>query len=353
MNSRIERSIKMLCVCAMLWVVIGEGNVRAEEIPMSVSTETETDLPERTAETATYQTLSSGAKGADVVQLQERLIELGYEPGTADGVYGSETKKAVRTFQKVNGLETDGVAGPKTQAALYADTAIQAPDPPEAVNVLENELPMLVNKEHRLEEDFHPANLVKLNEVCDPALAKIKYKETWAVQEAADSLIRLLEAAKADGVGKWQISAAYRSYESQSNTLNAKINSYLKRNSGWSRKKARSAALQTVAEPGASEHQLGLAIDINVPGASTFLGTRQCEWLHANCWEYGFIVRYPKGKESITGFAAEAWHIRYVGVEHARVMQKTGLCLEEYLEGIADGTIEMPLPELEEEILLE
>ncbi len=89
-----------------------------------------------------------------------------------------------------------------------------------------------------------------------------------------------------------------------------------------------------------------------MPGASSFLGTKQCSWLHEHCWDYGFIVRYQEGKESITGFTAEAWHIRYVGAEHARVMRDRGLCLEEYLQGIAEGSIEMPRPEVTEEVLL-
>ena len=96
-----------------------------------------------------------------------------------------------------------------------------------------------------------------------------------------------------------------------------------------------------MAEPGTSEHQLGLAIDINIPGTS-FAGTKQCKWLHEHCWEYGFIVRYTADKKKITGYDAEAWHIRYVGVDHAMRIRELGLCLEEYLDGIAGGTIEPP-----------
>ena len=96
-----------------------------------------------------------------------------------------------------------------------------------------------------------------------------------------------------------------------------------------------------MAEPGCSEHQLGLAIDINVPGASAFAGTKQCRWLHEHCWEYGFIVRYTKDKKDITGIEEEAWHIRYVGVDHAMRIRELGLCLEEYLEGIENGSIRL------------
>ena len=100
---------------------------------------------------------------------------------------------------------------------------------------------------------------------------------------------------------------------------------------GMSRSKARSATRKTVADPGTSEHHLGTCFDITVPG-TTFAGTEQARWLGEHCWDYGFILRYTKDKEKITGFLAEAWHFRYVGEEHARIMRDENLCLEEYLE---------------------
>ena len=102
-----------------------------------------------------------------------------------------------------------------------------------------------------------------------------------------------------------------------------------------------------MAEPGTSEHHLGLAFDVNKQGSSTFAGTKHSEWLNEHCWEYGFIIRYTKEKESITGFVAEPWHIRYVGVEHAMYMKEHDLCLEEYVKGIEDGTIVIPGVEAE------
>ena len=330
---RIRRGAALLCACLLLCApALGE------------------ETGPQTTTAPVYEALSGKSKGEAVVRLQERLTELGYSPGKADGIYGSGTKSAVRAFQQQNGLEADGLAGEKTLAVLYSENAVGAPEP---VDVLAGDLPMLTNKEYPVTESFVPADLVVLNDYCESSLVKIKYRNTRAVRTAADALIAMLEAAKEAKVTKWQISAAYRSYENQVSTLNAKINSYLKKNSGWSRSRARKAALRTVAEPGTSEHHLGLAFDINVPGVSSFLGTRQCTWLHANCWDYGFIVRYQKGKEEITGYEAEAWHIRYVGPAHARYMRDHDLCLEEYLAGIAAGDIQAPEEEIEENILLE
>ena len=201
-------------------------------------------------------------------------------------------------------------------------------------DVLSGSVPFLVNKDHPVDADFVPADLVLLTDVLDTSLVRVKYKNTVAVRAAAEALETMLEAAKADGIKNWQVSAAYRSIADQEKILKNKINYYLKKNSGWSRSRAKKAALRSVAEPGCSEHHLGLAFDVNVPNTSAFKGTKQCKWLHEHCWEYGFIVRYQEDKEAVTGFIAEAWHIRYVGTEHSLVIRDRGFCLEEYLEAL-------------------
>ena len=278
-------------------------------------------------------TLSSGSTGEQVKQLQTRLQELGFYTGKIDGDYGKGTKTAVTAFQQQHGLDADGIAGGKTLAMLYSDSAgrkVVTPAP-EAIQVLSGSLPLLVNKQHPLAEGFVPANLVNMSEYCDPALVKIKYDGTQAVYEAVDALIEMLEAAKADGVTNWQVSAAYRSIEEQQNIFNENVKSHMEKN-GLSRESAISATRKTVADPGSSEHHTGLAFDMTVPNTDSFISTNQCKWLHEHCWDYGFVVRYQKDKESITGFLAEAWHIRYVGKEHSTVMRDRNLCLEEYLE---------------------
>ena len=203
-------------------------------------------------------------------------------------------------------------------------------------DVLSGGLPYLVNKDHPVDADFVPADLVLLTDVLDPSLIRVKHPETMAVRPAAEALGIMLKAAKADGVGNWQINTAYRSIPEQETLLENKIRSYRKSHPEWSRSRAKSAALRTVAEPGCSEHHLGLAFDITAKGASAFKGTKQCKWLHAHCWEYGFIVRYQEGKEDITGFTAEEWHIRYVGTEHSLAMRDANFCLEEYIENTAE-----------------
>ena len=207
----------------------------------------------------------------------------------------------------------------------------------EETDVLAGSVPFLVNKENPVGEDFVPADLVLLKDVLDASLVTLGDPELSAVRTAAEALSEMLAGAAEDGVKNWKINAAYRSIRQQDIILERKISSYLEKHPGRSRYQARSHVLTSVAEPGCSEHHLGLAIDITAKGVTAFKGTKQCKWLHAHCWDYGFIVRYQEGKEAITGFTAEEWHIRYVGVEHAKAMQASGQCLEEYLETLPPG----------------
>ena len=331
----------MILLCPLL--AAGAENAAAGTEKATEETEKPTAAPTHTpSELQAMGILTVGAKGDEVTRLQQRLKDLGYLSGKVDGQYGGGTKRAVISFQRRNGLQTDGVAGETTLAKLYADDAVAAPENTEPVDVLAGEVPMLVNADHPVDEYFVPADLVYLKDVLDKKLVTIKYKKTQGVRTAVEALQTMLEAAKEDKITKWQISAGYRTWDDQVKLLNAKISSYRKKNKDWSSSKARRAALKSVAEPGCSEHHLGLAFDINVKGAKTFSSTKQYKWLKENCWDYGFIMRYTKEKEKITGFTAEAWHIRYVGVNHAKYMQEHDLCLEEYIEGIEEGKIRIP-----------
>ena len=332
---RVLAALLMVMLLLPLFTAGAESTAEATEQPTPAVTHTPAELQAQGIFTV-------GASGDEVTRLQQRLKDLGYLNGKVDGKYGGGTKRAVISFQRRNGLKTDGVAGETTLAKLYADDAVAAPENTEPVNVLTGEVPMLVNADHPVDEYFVPADLVNLKDVLDKKLVTIKYKKTQGVRTAVEALQTMLETAKEDKITKWQISAGYRTWDDQVKLLNAKISSYRKKNKDWSSSKARRAALKSVAEPGCSEHHLGLAFDINVKGAKTFSSTKQYKWLKENCWDYGFIMRYTKEKEKITGFTAEAWHIRYVGVNHAKYMQEHDLCLEEYIEGLEEGKIRIP-----------
>lgn len=132
-------------------------------------------------------------------------------------------------------------------------------------------------------------------------------------------------------VGDVYIISAYRSYKKQSELFEERIAVFTEQ--GYSQKDAEDAAKATVNPPGCSEHQLGLTVDVSTDGTTQhdFNGLAQGKWLAENCYKYGFILRYPANKVSITGIDFEPWHFRYVGVEHAAYMYTHDLCLEEYV----------------------
>jgi len=115
-----------------------------------------------------------------------------------------------------------------------------------------------------------------------------------------------------------EIISGFRSYETQRNTYN-----------GWVNRYGKEYADTISARPGHSEHQSGLAMDVNSLKFA-FAETKEGRWLAENCWKYGFVIRYPEGKEDITGYQYEPWHIRYLGKELAKKVYDSGLCSEEY-----------------------
>lgn len=140
-------------------------------------------------------------------------------------------------------------------------------------------------------------------------------------------LQEMFDAARASGINL-HVAEGYRSEEEQEDMMEEKIESFIEE--GKSEGEAKKLARKWVALPGTSEHQLGLAVDIN-SRISTPSGPLY-SWLANNSYKYGFILRYPPNKVSITGVKYEPWHFRYVGKSAAAEIHKQGICLEEYIE---------------------
>ena len=145
---------------------------------------------------------------------------------------------------------------------------------------------------------------------------------------AVGDLNRMLAAANEDGVNLLVISC-FRTMNKQTNLYNAEVQKWL--NQGYNEADAKTKAATIVAVPGTSDHNLGLAVDLNSVEES-FENTRQFTWLQEHAEEYGFVMRYPKHKQDITKIIYEPWHYRYVGVEAAKEMNEKDMCLEEYVE---------------------
>lgn len=125
------------------------------------------------------------------------------------------------------------------------------------------------------------------------------------------------------------VGEGYRTHEAQQKMMDDKIQAYI--NSGFNKKSAKALAEAEVAMPGTSEHELGIAVDINADKERS-TNDEVYDWLAENAYKYGFIQRYPFGKYSITGIDYEPWHYRYVGIPHSEKIYSGGVCLEEYLE---------------------
>ena len=168
----------------------------------------------------------------------------------------------------------------------------------------------LVNKWNHIPENYE-INLVEI-----PGGEKVD-------ERIYGPLMELMEAAEAEGLEPIVVSG-YRTHQKQQELFDAKVKEY--KEQGYSDGEAVEQANMWVSVPGYSEHQLGIAVDINGAFYDVYL------WLQENSYKYGFIFRYPASKTDITGAAEEVWHYRYVGVEAATEMYEQGLCLEEYLK---------------------
>lgn len=141
-------------------------------------------------------------------------------------------------------------------------------------------------------------------------------------------LQEMFDAARAEGIYPI-VREGYRTAEEQQEILDDKIQTYI--NQGYSQSRAEKTAKEWVALPGTSEHQLGIAVDINAD-KSKCSNEDVYGWLAENAYKYGFVLRYPPGKQKITGTSYEPWHYRYVGIEAAYEINERGICLEEYFE---------------------
>uniref|UniRef100_UPI004056EA05 M15 family metallopeptidase n=1 Tax=Acetatifactor sp. TaxID=1872090 RepID=UPI004056EA05 len=172
---------------------------------------------------------------------------------------------------------------------------------------------IVVNRWNELPEDYS----VELTELSNGQ--KVDSRIYPALQE-------MFDAARVEGIYP-VVREGYRTVEEQQDILDDKIQAYI--NEGYSKTRAEKTAKEWVALPGTSEHQLGIAVDINAD-KSMCSNEEVYVWLAENAYKYGYILRYPSGKQEITGTSYEPWHYRYVGEEAALEIYERGICLEEY-----------------------
>lgn len=176
-----------------------------------------------------------------------------------------------------------------------------------------NELLVLVNKNNKLDKNYVPNDLEEIN-------VKYSNEGKFLRKDAKEAFETLSSDASKLGYKVIAVSA-YRNYEYQDKLFNY-----------YTEKYGIEYALGCSAKPGHSEHQTGLAVDVMGSNNSydDFEFSDEFEWMRDNAYKYGFILRYPKGKENITGFKYEPWHYRYVGKEVAKIIYEKNIILEEY-----------------------
>ena len=183
-----------------------------------------------------------------------------------------------------------------------------------SINTIDNynKVTTLINKYNMISDGITFDDLVNVDKPYstsnDILVRKIMY----------DNLIKMIDAAKKDNITLYVVSG-YRTYSKQSSLFETSKN-----------KNGLNHALMYSAKPGHSEHELGLAVDLNTTN-NGFEKTKEYAWLKQNAYKYGFILRYPKDKEFITGFAFEPWHYRYVGVDVATKIYEENITFEEYV----------------------
>ena len=172
---------------------------------------------------------------------------------------------------------------------------------------------VLVNKHRQLSSSYVPDDLVTIDEEYVKADGKIEIE-----RNVAKAFYDMAEAASDDGM-ELMVSSGYRSYEDQEEIVNTYLELY-----------GQNYVDNYVAKPGFSEHQTAMSLDVASKSVDTFVNSDEYVWMMDNAYKYGFILRYPRSKEDITGYKCEAWHYRYVGKEIAEYIHDNNITYDEY-----------------------
>ena len=227
-------------------------------------------------------------------------------------------------------------SGDDVSLVTYRHESTYPEKQPEIVNTLEQKYQKTDKQVYYKSEDWMLTLVNADNPLTNDYSPKLKSLTSGHKfdERAIDQLNAMLSAMRAQGLSP-VVCSAYRTVEYQRTLFNNQVERQMTK--GLSREQAEIEARKSVAYPGTSEHNLGLAADI-VSISYQLLDDAQADtpemkWLFEHCHEYGFILRYPKDKTDITGIIYEPWHFRYVGTETATEIMESGLCLEEYLAG--------------------
>ena len=269
--------LALLAVAVVIVAFVAAYNISLRLLP------SQTDTPAASSPAGESETAAPAGQTAAPAEQTALPGNAGGTTGPAEGP--SDNAAGETTAAPENPAASDDPAGQENPAA---------PDPaaPTYIGGV-----LIVNKTYPLPRSYGPGGLT---DECESAFEEMQ------------------EAAAEEGLDLY-VASGFRSYELQASLYQR----YCDRD-------GKAAADTYSARPGHSEHQTGLAIDLNSI-SSDFAYTAEGQWVGEHCWEYGFILRYPADKVDITGYMYEPWHIRYLGRDTAKAVYESGLCLEEYL----------------------
>ena len=232
----------------------------------------------------------------------------------ADAFGGDGTPAAPVAETPTEAPTNTGSTSAPTNTQAAGSTTAPTTDANGAIVVTCGDILAPLDKQHRLERGCTPPDLQALPAEFASGTQRMR-------SEARGAILELFAGAREAGYALY-VNSSFRSFEEQSATYDYWVNLY-----------GKDYADRTSARPGHSEHQLGTTADIGWSGCELecTVGTPEARWIAANAFRYGFIVSYPEGKESITGYAYEPWHVRYVGKSVALEVQNSGLTLHEFL----------------------
>lgn len=252
--------------------------------PAATVTEAATGTSAEESTTAADTTTTAAADSSEAVTTTSADTEAATEASAANTATGSSDNAAAAPAQQQSAQTSSSSDNYGPAPVQYDDSRLTY------INGV-----LIANKSYSLPADFAPG----LDSTC------------------YNQFCKLSSAAAQEGLNIY-LSSGFRSYDYQAQIYN-----------NYCARDGQAAADTYSARPGYSEHQTGLAIDVNQIDDS-FIGTPEAIWLENHCHEFGFILRYPQGKQDITGYQYESWHIRYVGTDLATQIHASGLTLEEY-----------------------
>ena len=275
----------------------------------------------------------------DLIENINKLIEIGYSNSDINIILNHGDNDEVKRFtqrEKIKYLEefffieyakldnydrylnySYETGEDEETTVLHVNLNMDEPEYENALMIEDFSLDMLVNKRRGLNENFIPDDLVKIDE-------KYTSDKFFASKVAIDAFIKMHDDALKEGY-EIIINSAYRSYNDQQDISDLYLKTY-----------GQNYVNNYVARPGFTEHQTGLAFDIGSRKVNVFANSEEYKWMQENCYKYGFILRFPKKYESITGFRNEPWHYRYVGKEIAKYIYEKNITLEEYYVTVLD-----------------